>query len=143
TWYDAAVADDLDLFKLVRRNSVTPRAGDNQFLVVAPRTPCNFGSSEHTMVGQRDVGDARFDFRGLYVRWFDYWLKGAANGVTLMPKVQTYVMGRNQWRREQEWPPARVQPASYYLHSDGHANSRFGSGRLTMIAPGEEPSDRY
>jgi uncharacterized protein len=63
--------------------------------------------------------------------------------VTRMPKAQFYVMGANRWRREQDWPPAGVVPLRYYLHSDGHANSRFGSGKLSATAPGDEPSDRY
>ena len=32
--------------------------------------------SEHTIVGQRDMGDARFDYVGLVQKWFDHFLKG-------------------------------------------------------------------
>ncbi len=60
-----------------------------------------------------------------------------------MPKVQIYVMGRNKWREEQEWPLARTQFTKYYFHSDGHANSRFGAGTLSPATPGNEPADAY
>ena len=36
--------------------------------------------SEHTIVGERDMGDARFDYAGFIQRWFDHWLKGVDNG---------------------------------------------------------------
>ena len=71
------------------------------------------------MVGERSVGDAQFDFFGTYLKWFDYWLKGIDNGVTKMPKVQIYVMGKNKWREENEWPLARTQFTKYYFHSNG------------------------
>jgi putative CocE/NonD family hydrolase len=143
TWYDPSISDDLNLFKFFERNSVSPRARENQFLIVGPRGHCNFGASEHTIVGNRDVGDARFDFESLYVRWFDHWLKGIENGVTTMPKAQFYVMGANRWRREPAWPPPTTVSVRHYLRSKGHANSRFGSGTLSDVAPEGEPSDRY
>ncbi len=143
SWFDTSAPDVLDLFKLFVRRSVSATAAANQFLIVGPRTHCNFSASEHTVVGNRDVGDARLDMQDLYVRWFDRWLKGADNGVTRMPKVQAYAIGAGRWLQEAEWPPPGIRPLRYFLHSDGHANSRFGSGALTAQAPGEEPPDTY
>jgi putative CocE/NonD family hydrolase len=95
------------------------------------------------VVGGRDVGDARFEYYKLYLKWFDHWLKGIDNGIEKMPKVQLYVMGRNTWRGEKQWPLARTQYTRYYLHSDGHANSRSGTGTLSIKPPDKEPADRY
>ncbi len=89
------------------------------------------------------MGDARFDFYGLYLRWFDDWLKGIDNGVARTPKVQIFVMGKNQWRGEQEWPLRRTKFTRFYLRSDGRANSRMGTGLLTTEPPHAEPSDRF
>jgi putative CocE/NonD family hydrolase len=94
-------------------------------------------------VGQRDFGDARFDYWGTYLRWYERWLKGVDNGVTRMPKVQIFVMGRNQWRGENEWPLARTKFTPYYLRSAGRANSRMGDGVLSPVAPRNEPADRF
>jgi putative CocE/NonD family hydrolase len=52
-------------------------------------------------------------------------------------------MGKNEWRGENEWPLARTKYTKYYLHSDGHANSRFGTGKLSLEQPGKEPPDRF
>jgi putative CocE/NonD family hydrolase len=144
SWYDYGPADTLALQALLARNSESKRARDNAFAVIAPGTHCSYESAdEHTLVGDRDVGDARLDFRGLYLKWFDYWLKGKRNAATRMPKLQIYVMGRGEWRAENEWPLARTEFTRYYLHSDGRANSRFGTGELSTRAPTKAASDRF
>ena len=145
SWYDFGVAEVLLEFGLLRTNAVRPRAKDNQFVVISPTNHCQSetGTKEHTVVGGRDVGDARFEYYALYLKWFDHWLKGIDNAVEKMPKVRLYVMGRNAWRDEQEWPLERTQYTRYYLHSDGRANSRSGTGALSITPPEQEPADRY
>ena len=144
SWYDFGISETLYLFNLLRTNAESPTARENQFIVISPTTHCASESAdERTMVGERYVGDARFDFWGLYIRWFDHWLKGIENGVTQRPKVQMYVMGKDEWRGEQEWPLARTQYVKYFFHSDGRANSRFGTGTLGESVPGNEPPDQF
>jgi putative CocE/NonD family hydrolase len=145
SWYDYGPGDMLRLQDLVRRNSTSERSRSNVFAVLGPTTHCAYerGAAERTVVGTREVGDARFDFFGLYLRWFDHWLRDADNGVTTMPRFQLYVMGRNQWRGEAEWPLARTEWTKYYLRSAGRANGRLGDGTLSLTAPGREPADRF
>ena len=144
SWYDYGPADTLGLLNLLKRNSDSARARENQFAIIAPVTHCQYDKCyEQTIVGKRDLGDTQFDFYGTYIGWFDFWLKGIDNGITRRPKIQLYVMGKNQWRGEEEWPLARTQFTRYYLHSDGKANSRFGTGLLSAAAPAEETSDHY
>jgi putative CocE/NonD family hydrolase len=57
--------------------------------------------------------------------------------------VRIFVMGRNVWRDEDDWPLARAEPARYYLHSARGANSLAGDGVLSTEAPGSEPADSY
>jgi uncharacterized protein len=147
SWYDYGAKDVLYQFNLLRTNALTSLGRDNQFVIMSPTSHCRSETAtEHTIVGQRDMGDARFeqfDYDVIYLRWFDYWLKGIDNGVTKMPKVQIYVMGRNQWRGEQEWPLARTRFTRYYLHSRGDAASRYGHGTLSTEKPVNEPPDNY
>jgi hypothetical protein len=144
SWHDSVVNETFELFNLMRRNGESEGARANQFVVIAPSTHCGWESAtEHTVVGKRDMGDARFHYDDLYLRWFDHWLKGADNGVTREAKVRIYVMGANRWREENEWPLKRTTFTKYYLHSDGHANTRAGSGALSMQAPRSEVSDRF
>ena len=145
SWYDFGVAEVLLEFNLLRANADSDVARDNQFAVISPTNHCQSetGTTEHTVVGGREVGDARFAYYPLYLAWFDHWLKGIDNGVTKRPKVMLYVMGRNAWRGEQEWPLARTKYTRYYFHSDGHANGASASGTLSTEAPKKEPADQY
>ena len=144
SWYDLCVADTLQLFNLMRTNAESARGRENQFVIISPTTHCRSERvTERTVVGTRHLGDARFDYWGLYLSWFDYWLKGRKTAVGDMPKVRIFVMGKNEWREENEWPLARTQYTPFYLHSDGHANSRLGTGVLSTAKPVDEPVDVF
>ncbi len=143
-WYDFSPGETMEQVNLIRELAVNDTARQNQFIVMGPRIHCSdHNVSEHTIVGERDVGDARFDYYGLYLRWFDHWLREAANGVTAMPRIQYYVMGKGEWRSAEEWPLRGTRFTPYYLHSDGRANSRLGTGVLAVEKPRDEPPDRY
>ena len=145
SWYDVSIGPNVAMYEYQAKNAATATARDNMFMVVAPTTHCQEGrvETEHTIVGQRDMGDARFDYVGLVQQWYDHWLKGADNGVTAQPKVRAYMMGANQWRSYDSWPPKTAQPVTYYLDSDGHANSRLGDGRLSTTRPAHTGSDTF
>ena len=77
------------------------------------------------------------------VEWFDHWCKGKETAFTSGAPVKLFVMGKNVWRDEQEWPLARTHFTPYYLHSGGHANTCHGDGTLTEALCGAEPADHY
>jgi putative CocE/NonD family hydrolase len=53
-------------------------------------------------------------------------------------------MGENKWHAADAWPPAGYTETAFYLHSDGKANTRGGSGILNRNAPvAEEPTDHF
>jgi uncharacterized protein len=83
------------------------------------------------------------DLVGLQLRWFDHFLKGKDTGILNEAPVKLFVMGENVWRDEYEWPLARTIYTPYYLHSQGHANTRLGDGVLSTIAPDQEAADHY
>jgi hypothetical protein len=57
--------------------------------------------------------------------------------------VKIFVVGDNAWRDETGWPPEKMRPVNYYLHSGGKANSLSGDGVLSTEPPASEPSDTY
>jgi hypothetical protein len=107
--------------------------------------PWIHGASKDGKVGELDFGkDSVVDFNALQAKWFDHWLKGAPTGVEAWPPFRIFVMGRNQWRDEKDWPLARTQFTPYYFHSDGSANSLHGDGRLsTSPETAGKPFDRF
>jgi hypothetical protein len=136
SWLDYGAEQTLYLFGLFKRNAVSPRARDNQFVIISPTEHCaSERATEHTKVGDLDVGDARLGYWTIYLDWFDHWLKGIENRVLEMPKVQYYVIGKNEWRSARAWPVPEMRPTSYYLSSRRGANSSAGDGALTLEAP--------
>ncbi len=145
SWGDFGVNETLFEFNYFQTHSTSEKSRRNQFVIISPTTHCASELAQSpTVVGARDLGDARKDFWNLYLNWYGYWLKGEANGVTDMPKVQYYLMGRNEWRSADAWPIAGTEFRRYYLHGRGAANSRYGDGVLSAVAPrGDEPPDTY
>jgi len=146
SWYDVSSGPNLALFNHVRKNAKDPEVAENQYVVIAPTTHCGFQrATKETIVGERNMGDARLDYDGLIYGWFDYWLKGEKNGILeKTPKVQYYTMGLNKWQSSNTWPPENVEMATYYLRSNGNANSVYGDGRLSKNIPGNsEKPDAY
>jgi len=58
------------------------------------------------------------DMRGLRIRWFDHWLKGEDNGILDEPPVTVFVMGLEQWRAFDAWPPAEARDVTFHLGPD-------------------------
>ena len=145
SWYDVSISPNLALFNHVRENASDPEVRALQYVVVAPTLHCRFfAPSWQLTVGERDMGDASFDYAGLIYRWFDRLLKGEDNGFEDdEPRVRYYAMGANAWRQGDGWPPADARPLTLYLDSDGAANSLFGDGRLIREAPAAAGVDRF
>jgi hypothetical protein len=94
--------------------------------------------------GEVDFGpQAKLDGFELVLHWYDHLLKGIDNGIDREKPVKIFVMGKNIWREEDDWPLARARARRYYLHSGGKANSLEGDGTLSPTAPQQEASDRY
>ena len=145
SWYDVSTGPNLALFNHVRENGKDQSVRDNQYLVIAPTLHCRYTrATEETIVGERNLGDARLDYDALIYGWFDYWLKGVENEILeRTPRVQYYLMGANEWRSSDSWPPEGVEMISYYLSSGGNANSLFGEGKLTTTPPQQDTPDKF
>ena len=144
SWYDYGTAETLAMFNQFQKKGLSKRTRNNQFIIIGPSTHCGYPyATEQTMVGERDLGDARLDFFGIQLDWYDYWLKGIDNGVTNMPKIQYYLMGKNEWRSADQWPLAKTSYKKLYLDSGGEANSRLGDGVLSFEPPQKDIVDQF
>jgi uncharacterized protein len=145
SWYDVSSSPNLALFNHVREYAPDPEVRDNQYLLIAPTLHCAFTrATENTIVGERSMGDARLDYDELTYGWFDYWLKGEANGIKeKLQRVKYFTMGSNKWQTSDTWPPANVQMTPFYLDSKGNANSRLGDGQLISKRPGRDNPDTF
>jgi uncharacterized protein len=137
SWYDVSISPNLALFNHVRKNAQDPMVRDNQYLVIAPVLHCSYTrATKNTIVGERNVGDARLNYDEQIYAWFDLWLKDSQNDFKeKTPRVQYYTMGSNTWQSSETWPPSNMEMTTYYLNSNGKANSLFGNGKLTNTKP--------
>ncbi|WP_372368338.1 CocE/NonD family hydrolase [Candidatus Uabimicrobium sp. HlEnr_7] len=100
----------------------------NQKLVLGP-----WG---HTDQSSRSIGSLEFgeqaglDLQTLYLRWFDYWLKGIDNKICDEPLVKIYLMFSNEWVTGDTYPLLQTVPTKLFLSSEGKANTTKGDGAL-------------
>lgn len=144
SWYDVSIGPNLAAFNHVRKTA-SPEVANQQYAVIAPTLHCAYKrATENTMIGERSVGDARLNYDELTYAWFDHFLKGENNGVLeKMPRVRYFTMGVNKWQSSDTWPPAGAQPMSFFLSSNGKANTMNGDGVLAEAAPATDNSDKF
>ncbi len=136
SWYDVSVGPNLAMFNHARENA-TGDIGNQQWAIIAPVGHCAYTrATENTVVGEREMGDARFDYQSLVNAFFDRFVKGSGGAVLdSTPKVRYYTMGLNRWQESDTWPPQGATPMTFYLSSEGHANTMEGDGALTLGTP--------
>ena len=144
-WFDIFLAGTLKNYLGMKRRARSEEARRSQKLVIGPWIHGSPNINKR-VVGECDFGpDAARDFNRMRLPWFDHWLKGVDTGVMDEPPVQIFVMGRNQWRAEEDWPLPDTRYANYYLHggSSGSIDS-LNDGTLSAAPPeGSENPDSF
>lgn len=148
SWYDFMCRGSVDSF-VGRQHHGGPQSRGVQQLLIGPWL--HGGSKNTNRVGELVYPEnARFDNEAHMVRWFDHYLKGAANGAEHDPTVRYYVMGAvgeteapgNQWREAADWPPAAAD-TPYYLHPGARLElepPREASSSTGFLADPEHPA---
>ena len=144
TWYDISGAPNIAAYNRVRQTA-SPAVANQQYAILAPVPHCGYKrATEHTIVGERDLGDARLDYDAITYGWFDHFLKGDDGGaLARAPRVRYYTMGLNKWQSADAWPPEGARPVTYYLASGGHANSLYGDGSLLPAPEQKDAPDKF
>ena len=137
-WYDMFLRGSVDGFLALRKSAGSEFARQHQYLLAGPWAHLPWGDR----IGAADFGpEALVDTDTILLRWFDHWLKdsGAFEGKS---HVRHFVLGENCWREAETFPSKAKY--TFFLHSEGRANSRKGNGTLTSVNPGSvEPCDIF
>ncbi len=138
-WYDIFLRGQLEDFMLMKKTAPEPARSGTRLIV---------GPWAHGALGSKDLskeGKSLAMFKDMFmVDWFDYWIKGEKNKVESMPPVRIYLMGKNVWRDENEWPLARTKYTDYYFHGKGKANTIMGDGWISADKPAQiESTDEF
>jgi putative CocE/NonD family hydrolase len=133
SWYDVSQGPNLAAYNYVRQHAKGD-AANQQYAIIAPTLHCGFKrASEHTIVGERDMGDARLNYDAITYAWFDKFLKGEDSQLLRdMPMVQYYTMGSNKWQHSNTWPPEGATEVKLAMTSGGSANTLHGDGALVL-----------
>jgi uncharacterized protein len=141
-WYDDDLIGTHVNYMGMMKSAKSEKSRNNQKLIIGP-WPHHVNESRQ--LNGIDFGEsALIDLRRIELDWFDYWLRDVNNGIMSKPKVDIFTLGTNAWRRVQSWPLEGTEYASYFIHSDGRANTSTGDGTLSQRVPDhEEPFDTY
>ena len=142
-YYDYFSRESVGNFMIMQKQAHDPKTRQQQRLILGP---WDHGSVGKTKVAEVEFGpEATVDTFALQLDWFDRHLKqDTAAQAKPFPPVRYFSMGDNVWRDAQTWPPEGFKETSFYLHSEGKANTRKGNGRLTREAPTQdETSDTF
>ena len=139
-WYDIFLGGTLRNYIGIKARGGSDEARRGQRLMVI--TGGHAGSGPR--IGEVDFGrDSVVNDDDTILRWYDHLLKGEMNGLANEKPVRLFVLGRNVWREEDDWPLARAKNTRFYLHSQGEANSLTGDGALSTSEPASEHADQY
>jgi uncharacterized protein len=82
--------------------------------------PWVHGGTAKSRSGEREFGPtAAIDYDDVILRWMDHYLNGVNNGVDGEKPVRYFVMGRNEWREADHWPPAASKKAMFLVPASG------------------------
>jgi hypothetical protein len=142
-YYDFFSRESVDNFVLMQKQARDENTRRQQRLILGP---WDHGSVGKTKVAEVEFGpDAAVDPAALQIDWFERHLKqDPAAQAKPFPPVRFFSMGDNVWHDAQCWPPEGYTPVDFHLRSNGKANTRAGSGRLTREPPGvDEAPDAF
>ncbi len=139
--YDISSRSTVAFFDKTRKEN----PAGNQAIVITNGQHCAFGrASEADKIGDRDLGDTRFDFIDRQINWLNRWLKDDASATMPKSPITAYMAGANRWVDFNAVPWSGRDPSRvFYLTSGGRANTLKGNGRLVDAAPGSGGTDTF
>lgn len=142
SWHDISVAPSLAMY-LEADATAEGRGEDEQHLIIGPLAHCQFGmETQKTSIGERYIGDARFDYSAKYLNWFNRFLKGTKKTIKEEYKVSYFQFGDNNWYHH-KCVPTTLAKKTFYLQSQGAANTLSGDGLLTEDHPATHCFDSF
>lgn len=130
-WYDYYPGEMLRVFNELKKHSESKQTAESHRIIIGPWT---HGISRETILGEVDFGKNSLKENDATVRWLDCTLKGKDIMKFQKSPIRIFVMGKNVWQDEYEWPPARIKYEKWYIHS---------GNRLDRKVPVDENPDSF
>lgn len=101
--------------------------------------PWNHANAVPSYPSTKNVGmEAAVDLTGMYLKWFDCWLRGIDNEFKHDSSVSIYVMNSKKWIDAEAYPLQETRYTRLYLSSNRGANSLGGDGKLSFLKPADK-----
>jgi uncharacterized protein len=138
-WYDPFLLTQINDFVQMRRYAPKEVADQSRLII---------GPWRHANEVRFSNGGKSVNFRlksfAVSLPFFDEVLEQPGAIHETAPPVEIFVMGKNQWRSEQEWPLARTKYTELYLTSAGSTTGNSTIGKLSTKKPlTEEQGDTF
>lgn len=148
SWFDLFLGGSLRNFIGMRSGAKSEEARRGHRLTIGPwmHGPRTDTDPDGQRAGEVDFGpEARFDYKGEMLKWFDYTLKDKRGGFENSPAVRYFVMGLNRWRTSDDWPPKSIVYRQLYFDArpSGCARSLYDGGLSWTIATEEAAPARF
>jgi predicted acyl esterase len=143
SWFDFMNQGSIASF-VGRQHKGGPKSRGNQWLLIGPWL---HGGSKGAKIAEMQFPEnAAFSMEEHMIRWFDFWLKGKANGIDKDPQVRYYHMGAeggvesggNNWKSAIDWPVNdRLEPL--YLGAGGSLSEKQSTTRDSRTSYTSDP----
>lgn len=139
--YDISARSTVAFFEKTRREN----PDGSHAMVITNGKHCAFGGeTAKQKIGDRPIGDPRFDYDGRQIAWLDWWMKGDEAAAKPAHPVTVYMAGANRWMEFDAVPWAGRDPSrTFFLSGGGAANTLKGDGMLVAEAPVAPVADRF
>jgi putative CocE/NonD family hydrolase len=139
-YYDFLCRASVGAYQAMRTRSATALSRACQQLIIGP---WDHGTGNQKVADVDFGSQARLDLIEENRAWFDRFLRPDTGTRSPFPAVRYFSMGDNVWHTASQWPPEGTAQTAMYLHSQGHANTARGDGRLNLEQPAAEPADAF
>jgi uncharacterized protein len=139
--YDISARSGTARFEQKRKAS----APGTQALMLINGQHCSYRrQKEDGAIGERPIGDMRFDYTARELAFLNHWVKGETEAALPAQPVSVYMAGVNRWVSFDAVPEAGTgETRTFYLSGGGAANTLEGDGALLADAPDDAATDTF
>lgn len=130
-WYDYYPAEMFRIFQQLRKHSKTAEIAKSHKIIIGPWT---HGINASSILGEIDFGRESLKENDATVRWLDCILHSKDPSEFQKAPIKIFIMGKNIWQDEYEWPPERIKYEKWYIHHNGLLNKK---------PPSDEKIDKF
>jgi|SRR5579871_379225 len=131
-WYDWCLNDAFATWDMLRRHG-RPEVSERMRMIITPHAHNALGYHEGIdRSPELQLPPGPSSHAGVLLRWYQTVRDGKTDD---WPRVIYYLMGANEWRTAEDWPPPEAKPQTLYLAQGGVLS--------TDAPPASSPPDSY